>query len=159
MSGCVHKTRCHCTGDTVHAVCCSEFICEMLQKEGTEDVHSTVLKVLENKTNKASKSELVAALRWIINDAYLKDFDFNEEDNTESNDREEEVDKKEANKSKLEKKICNKYRQGKCNDKECIFEHPKKCKFFCTYGYAKNNASKKGCRKKLGECPFLHPTL
>ena len=134
----------------------------IMDKKGTDDIRSTVQKVLENKTNKASKPDLVAALKWIINDAYLGNFDFSEEVKTDEIEKEEAVkkDPNEGNRSQVErKKICNKYRQGKCHDKECILEHPQKCRFFCTYGYAKNNDNKKGCKKKVGECPYLHPTL
>ena len=49
--------------------------------------------------------------------------------------------------------ICNKYRRGKCmNKNDCKFSHPPKCINYCRYG-------RDGCPGGFSHCKLLHPVL
>lgn len=54
--------------------------------------------------------------------------------------------------------ICALYAEGKCphglRGRDCEFEHPKKCRYYCAYG----NEFPQGCRRGR-KCWFFHPKL
>ena len=64
----------------------------------------------------------------------------------------------EAAKRESEAGICALYAEGKCphglRGRNCEFEHPKKCRYYCAYG----NEYPQGCRRGR-KCWFFHPKL
>ena len=62
------------------------------------------------------------------------------------------------------KDLCRKYKKGLCphgirgnkivDGQKCIYNHPKPCKRYCSYGSRENE----GCQRGK-ECKFFHPTL
>ena len=81
------------------------------------------------------------------------------EDNEEKNKQKDEEERKIAEAMKdSEAGICALYYEGKCphgmRGRNCEFEHPKKCKYYCDYG----NEYPRGCRRGR-KCWYFHPKL
>lgn len=93
-----------------------------------------------------------------INSVSSEEEDEEEKSNKEKEESKDDSEDLESAERESSAKICALYVEGKCphglRGRNCVFEHPKKCRYYCSHGTEYPN----GCRRGK-KCWFFHPRL
>lgn len=159
----IHTTAENSADNTVRCILCNRFSHKSCIKE--EDlkpgiVHACYFCVtdLESRRKNANKETSDSGKDQLNISTISRRSSIDEDAEDEKKSQEGDSNKVEDAVKASQAGICALYSEGKCphglRGRNCKFEHPKKCKYYCSYG----NEYPRGCRRGK-KCWFFHPKL